>query len=181
MKTDADLEFVKSAATNPLLVVRFVKEPDLFLVLCADTEINEETKESNLIGITMWGLRKSRGPSCYALKEDLVPTIFKPRLIQKSETEYLLQIEPLTETITILKRTSQYTCLYPFKTEKKAGVIQDIVVEYTATPLTMAFTVHATHKANKNALPSTLVTKIQCPDEFTNRLYDFFMKEEKDQ
>jgi len=173
----SDLEFCKSATKDALIVLRFSQESDLFLVFCADRD--EKTQE--LSGITLWGLRKSRGPKPFALQENLVPTIFKPKLQQKSTHEYLLEIQPLHEKLTIIQKKDHghFTCMYPFREEKKAGQITEVVVDYQTMPMKMWFTIHGTYKANKNAPSLHLQQKIETSEDFTDNLYDFFMKNEQ--
>ncbi len=168
----ADWSFVKSAFPRPLVSVRFRAESDLFLVFCADVDEKEDLK-----GVTLWGLRKSRGPNPYPLKADLVPAIFQPSLTLQSPGKYSLRLQPLSDSLTILKKSNQYVCMYPFKDEKKVGQVVDVVVDYTITPITMQFTVEGTYKASKEAEPTTLTTTVECPREFTDRLYAFFQNE----
>lgn len=167
-----DWDFVKLATTNPLVSIRFRSEPDLFLVFCADVDRSDQ-----LTGVTLFGLRKSRGPNPYPLKEDLVPTIFQPSLIQKSEKEYALKLQPLTDTLTILKKANQFVCMYPFKDDRKVGQVVDVVVDYTISPISMQFTVDGQYKSSKDAEPQILSTVVKCPSEFTDRLYRFFKNE----
>lgn len=165
----ADWEFVKQATVNPLVSIRFRSEPDLFLVFCAD--VNEQNA---LRGVTLWGLRKSRGPNPYPLKEDLVPTIFQPTLTQKSDREFMLKLEPLADAITLLRKGNQFICMYPFKEVGKVGHVVDVVVDYTLNPISMEFTVEGQFKASKEGPIQKLTSTVKCPSEFTNRLYAFF-------
>ena len=172
----SDLEFCKSATQDPLIILRFSQEKDIFLVFCAD----RDKQTGQLSGITLWGLRKSRGPKPFALQENLVPTIFKPKLHRKSNHEYTLDIQPLKEKLTIVQKKDHghFTCIYPFREEKKAGQITEVVVDYQTMPMKMWFTIHGTHKASKDAPSLLLQQKIETNQTFTDDLYDFFMNNE---
>jgi len=177
--SESSLQWAKECCKNPVIILTFPSEPDLFLSFCADTVVNPETKTESLTGLTLWGVRKSRGPIPYALKENLVPAIFKPRLMQKSPTEYSLSLDPLQDVITLIKRPTHFTALFPFAEQKKSGQVQEITIEYAVRPLRMYFTVIASYKPSKDAEPIQLTKKVECPKEFTQRLYDFFMNDEK--
>jgi hypothetical protein len=170
-----DVEFVKSCVKYPLLIIRFVQDDDLAMVFCATTTNDEkESKEISLNGLSLFGVRKSRGTTPFRLRSDIVPKVFKPCLKKKSEHEWRLQIQPLTEEITIIKRPTHFVCLYPFKDQNKAGHIVDVVVEANLQPLKMWFTVNCTFKPKKDAASENLKTTLQCPDDFTNALYAIF-------
>ena len=171
MLTEQDSHFIKAAAPNALVVIQFAQEKDLFLVFCTD-----ESKDGQLTGLTLWGLRKSRGPTPNPLHQDFVPMMFRPRLMQKSEKEYRLNIEPLQETITLLRKSSHFSAFYPFKQEKKLGQIIDVTVDYAISPMKMWFTVNGQFKPHKDSKPVPLSHTVECPTEFTNALYQFFQK-----
>lgn len=172
MLNQKDREFIQSAAPNTVVPIRFLPQPDLFLLFTVDTD--PETQR--LQGLTLNGLRHSRGPVPYALKEDLVPTIFQPELKAKSPTEWLLSIQPLTEPLTLFRRRGGgFGLLYPFRDQGKVGQVTDIAVDYTIHPRTMKFIVHATHRPSKDAEPVELETSIDCPAVFVQRLYDYLV------
>lgn len=174
-----DVDFVKSCVKHPLFIIRFVQDTDLAMVFCATTnedDHNRESKESSVLtGLSLFGVRKSRGKEPFRLRSDIVPKVFKPILKMKSVTEWRLQIRPLTEEITIIKRPTHFVCLYPFKDRNIAGHIVDVVVEANLKPLKMWFTVNCTFKAKKDAPSEKLTTTLQCPEEFTQALYGIFV------
>lgn len=164
-----DVDFVKSCVSNPLIIIRFVQDTDLALVFCATTDEKEA-----LNGLSLFGVRKSKGAHPFRLKSDIVSTIFQPRLKRKHDHEWSLHIEPLAESISIIKRPTHFLCLYPFPDRKVAGTVVDVVVEAQLTPLKMWFTVNCTFKAKKDAPLENLSKTIQCPENFTEALYNVF-------
>lgn len=168
-----DLNFIKNAIPHPLLIIRFVQDPDLALAFCGSTD----EKESQLTGLSLLAVRESRGPKPFRLKADIVSTVFKPRVTvygSGSKKRWKLQIEPLSEALTVLKKPTHFVCLYAFKEEQKLGKVVDVLVEAQLSPLKMWFTLNAEHKSSKDAPVLALKRRIECPKTFTNALYNIF-------
>ncbi len=163
-----DVEFVKQRA-NPLVVILFVQEKELALFFQPDLQ------ENQLKGLTLFGLRKSTGVP-FPLNEHIVPKIFQPVLSKKDDDTYFLQIEPLKEKITVVRKNNQqFIAKYPFKDVKKVGTITDIRVEYQVQPFVKTwFTVNASYRSSKDAPTETLSSRIECPQSFTDSLLAFF-------
>jgi len=166
-----DLDFIREAMPHPLIIIRFEQDQDLALTFCANTD----EKSGDLIGLSLFAIRKSRGPHPYRLREDLVPRIFKPKLAKKKKpNQWKLEISPLDEHITLMKRSTHFVCLYPFRDHGKSGHIVDVTVRARRSPLAMWFTVNGTFKANKTAATENLTSRIECPEDFTKVLYEMF-------
>ena len=166
------VDYVHNHVPNTFMVLLFKQDTDLAL---AFTALVEE-KKHQLQGITVYGIRQSTGHK-FRLKENLVPTIFQPRLQTiKNNQSWKLFVQPLRHPLTLQqKRDTSFRCVYAFPEERKKAVIHKVTVSVELNPLKMWFTVVGKYKPSRHAPEQTIQDGPQiCPDEFTQALYSMF-------
>lgn len=168
--TDPWPAFVASVVTHPLLVVRFHLDADLAVVFHA----HEDDRTGALVGVGLTPVRQSRGAGFVVLHPALLTEVFAPKItpVGTGGRTWLWHMQPLREEIRVEKRASgKYVCFYPFPEHKCNGQIQSLWVEGSPPPQPrLAFTVHATYQATKDAPKQTLQARVECPAAFTQRL-----------
>jgi hypothetical protein len=165
-----DVSFVNNKMKNPLFPVLFREDEDIGMCFCADL-----SKESNLIGISLYYTRKSKG-TVNQTRPEVITDIFKPTLTKTAKKgQFELSIQPLKENIRITQKGTKFSCKYPFKKEGKVGKITHIYVELTKSPLNVTFIIYASYRSAKDSPVETLMEKIVAPKEFTRDLYNMFI------
>lgn len=160
--------------SNKLVEISFDQDSDLKVVLCAKVSRQEEKEKGSLVGITLLGVRGSRGGEAnpFRLKPEIVSQVFHPSLSVRKKGGWKLNLCPLTSPITILSRKSGFVCLYPFSERGVSGQITGVNVRGQYKPLKMWFKVKGVYRASATAPAEVLEQEHECPSEFTRRLYE---------
>jgi hypothetical protein len=162
-----EVDFVKSKMKDPLVVLRFIQDPDLALCFCAKMD-----EENNFNGLNLLSIRKSKG-EVNRLKSNIITTIFKPQLTAtKKPNAWKLNIQPVNETITIIRTSTRFVALYPLKELQISTQIKHILIGATLIPLKMSFNLYLTHQTNPNEPANEYQREMKAGHQFTKDLYD---------
>jgi len=163
-----ELDKARSMIKNEILSLVFPQFPDRFFFFLGDCD-----NSGKLTGISVKAYRSCKG--IFPVHEDFVPRIFQPHLTQIEPMKWKLVLQPLTQPLTVMKKSDKFISLYPFTESKKNGVIDRIEVQYAKRPLRTWYEVHAMYKAGKDQPLQQLRKRVECSDTFTHALYDFCM------
>lgn len=130
----------------------------------------DEDEKYQLQGVRIEGRRKKTG-KVYRLKSHVIQTVFQPQLGVNGPQSWQLKVQPLNQPLTIVKKPKKYVCKYPFLREGVLAKFTTVKGEATLQPLSMKFTVEGHFRSSKHAPPRAVRETIQCPDAFTDALY----------
>ncbi len=159
---------------NPILFIEFAQNASIQMALCAETDAQK------VKGIAMF-VKPDASTAPTRTTDYVLNDLFRTEFSKSTKPDtYLVRLRPLTEDVIVTQKTNKFVAQYAFAATRQLGVISKVRVNATESPLRLEFEVFATYRASKDAAPTELRETIVCPDEFTQQLYNFFMRKNQE-